>query len=155
MIQDKRFAKLLKKDKRYKVEAYIFVFESLDYAQNRLHLGEQCENEPLNVSPDFIEEAEDKEAFPTEEAGEGKHITGQDLSEAARQYALEMYGYMARVVLEGFGIRSTGDIGEIVYNMIKIGRMRKTSADSRDDFNDVYDFATAFDDDYIISPRKK
>ena len=154
MIQDKRFARLLEQDKRYKVEAYAFVFESLDYAQNRLHLGEQCENEPLNVSSDFGE-VEDGDIIPMEEVSEGKHITGQDLSEAARQYALEMYGYMARVVLEGFGIRSTSDIGEIVYNMIKIGRMRKTPVDSRDDFDDVYDFATAFDDDYVISPRKK
>ena len=154
MIQDKRFTRLLEQDKRYKVEAYAFVFESLDYAQNRLHLGEQRENEPLNISSDF-EEGENGDITPVEPISEGKHITGQDLSEAARQYALEMYGYMARVVLEGFGIRSTGDIGEIVYNMIKIGRMRKTPTDSRNDFDNVYDFAIAFDDNYVISPRRK
>lgn len=154
MIQDKKFAKLLKQDKRYKPEAYIFVFEALDYAQNRLHLGEQCENEPLKLSPDF-EAIEDQEDLAEDDAGEGRHITGQDLSEAARLYALEMYGFMARVVLENIGIRNTGDIGEIVYNMIRIGRMRKTPADSREDFDNVYDFAVAFDDDYVIPPRKK
>ena len=158
MIQDKRFAKLLKKDKRYKVEAYIFVFESLDYAQNRLHLGEKRPNEPLSLSSDFDSSDDEMPADETladDDGREGRHITGQDLAEAARQYALDMYGYMAKIVLEGFGIRSTGDIGEIVYNMIKIGRMRKTPTDSREDFDDVYDFAAAFDEDYIIPPRKK
>jgi uncharacterized repeat protein (TIGR04138 family) len=155
MIQDKRFAKLLEQDKRFKPEAYSFVFEALDYAQNRLHLGECSPSEPVAVAPEF-ESDEQQDADTAEDAGaEGKHISGQDLAEAARQYALEMYGFMAKTVLKGFGIRCTGDIGDIVYNMIKIGRMRKTPNDSRQDFDDVYDFATAFDHDYVITPRKK
>ena len=154
MIQDKRFAKLLEQDKRFKPEAYSFVFEVLDYAHNRLHLGEHCASEPVDVAPEF--ESDESEVEPPEEiADEGKHISGQILAEAARQYALEMYGFMAKTVLEGFGIKCTGDIGEIVYNMIKIGRMRKTPNDSRKDFDDVYDFTTAFDQDYVIGSRRK
>jgi uncharacterized repeat protein (TIGR04138 family) len=154
MIPDKRFAKLLEQDKRYKPEAYYFVFEVLDYAQNRLHLGERCPSEPVNIAPEFEPDEQDAE-LPEEHGNEGKHISGQTMAEAARQYALEMYGFMARAVLEGFGIRCTGDFGEIVYNMIKIGKMRKTPNDSRDDFEDVYDFTTAFDHDYVIGARKK
>jgi len=154
MIQDKRFAKLLEQDKRFKQEAYSFVFEALDYAQNRLHLGERCPSEPVIVAPEFVSDEEEMDS-PEEAINEGKHISGQDLAEAARQYALEMYGFMAKTVLKGFGIKSTGDIGEIVYNMIRIGRMKKTPNDSRQDFEDVYDFATAFDVDYVITPRKK
>ena len=154
MIQDKRFAKLLEKDKRYRPEAYAFVLEVLDYAQNRLHLGEYCPSEPAKIAPEFQSDETETE-LPHVDGNEGKHITGQTLADAARQYALEMYGFMAKTVLEGFGIKSTGDIGEIVYNMIKIGRMRKTPTDSREDFNDVYDFANAFDHDYVIGPRKK
>jgi len=153
MIQDKRFAKLLEQDRRFKPEAYSFVFEVLDYAQNRLHLGERCLSEPAKVAPEFESDEQDVDS-PEEFRNEGKHISGQDLAEAARQYALEMYGFMAKTVLKGFGIKCTGDIGEIVYNMIKIGRMRKTPTDSREDFNDVYDFATAFDRDYVIGLRK-
>jgi len=155
MIQDKRFAKLLEQDKRFKPEAYFFVFEVLDYAQNRLHLGELGPSDPVAVAPEFESEEQDADTTSEEAGIEGKHISGQDLAEAARQYALEMYGFMAKTVLKGFGIKSTGDIGEVVYNMIKIGRMRKTSADSRQDFEDVYDFATAFDHNYVIAPRKK
>jgi len=154
MIQDKRFAKLLEQDKRFKLEAYSFVFEALDYAQNRLHLGERSASEPVSLAPEFESDEQEIDS-PDEVATEGKHISGQDLAEAARQYALEMYGFMAKTVLKGFGIKCTGDIGEIVYNMIKIGRMRKTPVDSRQDFENVYDFATAFDVDYVITPRKK
>ena len=154
MIQDKRFAKLLEQDKRFKPEAYSFVFEVLDYAHNRLHLGESCPSEPVNVAPEFESDEQEAEE-PEDVGGESRHITGQALAEAARQYALEMYGFMAKAVLEGFGIKCTGDLGEIVYNMIKIGRMRKTQNDSLTDFDNVYDFATAFDQSYVIGLRKK
>jgi uncharacterized repeat protein (TIGR04138 family) len=154
-IQDRQFAKLLEQDKRFKREAYDFVFESLDYAQNRLHLGQECLNEPTSDLEGFDIDEEENLHFQDDEGSIGKHITGQDLSEAARMYATEMYGFMAKVVLNNFGIHSTGDFGEIVYNLIKIGRMRKTAQDCREDFDDVYDFETAFDSDYIITPRKK
>jgi len=153
MSQNERFAKLLEMDRRYKPEAYAFVFDSLEYAQIRLKMGKKCVNEPLVPAPEFADISDSDRPEETEE--EGRHITGQDLAEAARLYALEMYGYMAKVVLFNFGIRSTGDIGEIVYNMIKIGQMRKTSHDRREDFDGVYDFSTAFDEDYQISLRKR
>ena len=66
------------------------------------------------------------------------------MCEAARQYALEQYGYMAKTVLNSWGIHSTGDFGEIVFNLIRIGQMRKTPHDRREDFDNVYDFDEAF-----------
>ena len=50
---------------------------------------------------------------------------------------------MAKTVLENWGIHKTGDFGEIVFNLIRIGQMRKTPHDCREDFNDVYDFVGA------------
>ncbi len=61
-----------------------------------------------------------------EETGPQRHVTGQELCEAIRRYALEQYGYMAKMVLNNWGLRGTGDFGEIVFNLIRIGRMRKT-----------------------------
>ena len=63
-----------------------------------------------------------------EPAAAQHHVTGQELCEAIRRYALDQYGYMAKLVLNNWGIRSTGDFGEIVFNLIRIGRMRKTPA---------------------------
>ena len=49
------------------------------------------------------------------------------------------------------GICGTSDFGEIVFNMIDIGQMRKTSDDSRDDFHDVYNFEDAFVRDIVFA----
>ena len=46
-------------------------------------------------------------------------------------------------MLDQWGIRSTSDIGEIVYNLIASGDLDKTPDDKRSDFDDVFDFAKA------------
>lgn len=127
---------LLERDSRYKLEAYQFIREALAYAQDELGM----------VKP----AASDEEA-PSADA----HLTGQQLCEAARQLALEQFGLMARVVLNSWGIRSTGDFGEIVYNLIGIGMMKKSASDRREDFEDVFDFEEAFDRQFKITPPRK
>ena len=83
-----------------------------------------------------------------------RHLTGQELCEAARQYALQQYGYLARTVLAAWGLTSTDDFGELVFNMIDIGQMRKTRHDKREDFHDVYDFREAFSRDLaFVAPE--
>ncbi|MEL7335861.1 MAG: Minf_1886 family protein, partial [Planctomycetota bacterium] len=74
----------------------------------------------------------------------GQHITGQQLCHAARMYALSQYGFLAAKVLSQWGIRSTGDLGNLVYNLIKIEQMHKSDSDRREDFDDVYSFDDAF-----------
>ena len=58
---------------------------------------------------------------------------------------------MAKCVLNSWGLTRTGDFGEIVYNLIKIGQMRKTKQDRREDFDDVYDFDQALVQEFKIS----
>jgi uncharacterized repeat protein (TIGR04138 family) len=66
------------------------------------------------------------------------------LSEGIRQYALKTYGPMARTVLEYWGIHTTEDFGNIVFNMISVKLFSKTEDDILDDFRDVYRFDSAF-----------
>jgi len=73
-----------------------------------------------------------------------RHLTGQELSEGIRLYAIDQFGPMAREVLEHWGIAATGDFGNIVYNLIEVKLLAKTETDSIDDFKDVYDFKKAF-----------
>lgn len=73
------------------------------------------------------------------------HVSGEELLEGIREYAIEQFGPMARSVLEHWGIKTTGDFGEIVFNMIDVGLLGKTNQDSKQDFSDTYDFKTAFD----------
>jgi uncharacterized repeat protein (TIGR04138 family) len=47
-------------------------------------------------------------------------------------------------VLNRWGLRSTSDFGEVVYNLIRIGEMKKSKTDRREDFDNVYNFDEAF-----------
>ena len=135
----------MRQDRRYRFEAYAFVFEALGYAHKVLGLGVTKKSES----------ATRKRAKPAggEEEPEN-HLTGQQLCEAIRLYALEQYGYMAKCVLNNWGVHTTGDFGEIVFNLIRIGEMRKTKDDRREDFDGVYDFETALRQDFRIEQAK-
>jgi uncharacterized repeat protein (TIGR04138 family) len=122
-------AELLRRDKRYRLGAYVFVYDSLQFAQQQLGLGRPNGDE-----------------LGSSDSEEERHITGQQLCEAIRQYAVEQYGGMAKSVLAHWGVRSTGDFGEIVFNLIAIGQMRKTDSDRREDFDNVFDFEEGFRD---------
>ena len=128
--------KLLEQDPRFKLDAYQFVREALSYAQDEMGLGvreaTRSENE---LDPESYE----------------NHLTGQELCEAIRRYAIEQYGRMAKAVLNHWGVRSTSDFGDIVYNMIDIGMMRKSEDDRREHFNDVFEFDDAFDAEFRIT----
>jgi uncharacterized repeat protein (TIGR04138 family) len=114
-------AELLRRDRRYHRNAYFFVFEALRFAQEQMGLGQPT------VSDD-------------PELEEQRHVTGQQLCEAIRRYAVEQYGMLAKNVLNDWGIHTTGDFGEIVFNLIEIGQMKKTDSDRRQDFENVFDF---------------
>lgn len=132
---------LLQSDRRYTLDAYLFVLEALTFAQESLGLGEEPKAE--EVDPPQPPPAEKKSGKGKKRQAE-RHVSGQQLCEAARLYALQQYGYLAPTVLGTWGIRATDDLGEIVFNMIDIGQMRKTRSDKREDFHDVYVFSDAF-----------
>ncbi len=73
-----------------------------------------------------------------------RHVTGRELAEGLRQYALDQFGPMARTVLEYWGVRNTLDFGRIVFHLIDAGLLRKTEEDSVQDFENVYSFSEAF-----------
>jgi uncharacterized repeat protein (TIGR04138 family) len=118
---DHPLAELLRRDRRYHRDAYFFVFEALRYAQEQLAMGQsQSLGDPASE--------------------EERHITGRQLCESIRRYAVEQYGLMAKSVLNEWGVHSTSDFGEIVFSLIDIGQMKKTRTDRREDFDNIFDF---------------
>ncbi len=115
---------LLQKDQRYHLEAYQFVREGLAYAQKVMKMPASRDEGSENP--------------------QDHHLTGQQLCQAIKEYALDQYGFMAKTVLNSWGIHSTSDFGEIVYNLIRIKEMRKSKTDKREDFDNQYDFDEAF-----------
>lgn len=77
-----------------------------------------------------------------------RHLDGRELAMAVRDLALERYGVMARMVLEHWGVRSTADLGDIVFTMVDLGVLMSQPTDSRLDFVDVYEFDQAFERAY-------
>ena len=53
-------------------------------------------------------------------------------------------------MLKSWGIRTTRDFGEIVYTLIDYEWMSAQPTDTIDDFNEVYDFQTAFRDQFTF-----
>jgi uncharacterized repeat protein (TIGR04138 family) len=77
-----------------------------------------------------------------------RHINGAELSRGCRDLALERYGLMARLVLEHWGVRSTADLGDIVFTLVDLGFLLSQPQDSRSEFLAVYDFDRAFEHEY-------
>jgi uncharacterized repeat protein (TIGR04138 family) len=79
---------------------------------------------------------------------ERRHITGRELSIACRDLALERYGVMAGMVLDHWGVRRSGDLGDIVFTLVDLGLLISQPGDSREDFLEVFDFDQAFEREY-------
>jgi uncharacterized repeat protein (TIGR04138 family) len=56
---------------------------------------------------------------------------------------------MTLAVLGNWGINSTEDIGEIVFNLVDAGVLGKTDEDRREDFAHGYDFAETFETPFL------
>ncbi len=79
---------------------------------------------------------------------ERRHVSGAELAHAVRELAIERFGVLAREVLEHWGVRSTDDVGDIVFAMVDLGLLAAQPQDTRADFANVYDFDAAFERDY-------
>ncbi len=81
---------------------------------------------------------------------ESQHVTGPELLEGIRCYALEQFGLLTVVVFDHWGIHCTEDFGRMVFDLIDRGEMFKTDRDQLSDFSNVYSFEQVFDRDYEI-----
>jgi uncharacterized repeat protein (TIGR04138 family) len=77
-----------------------------------------------------------------------RHISGGELLEGIRKSARQQFGPMAKEVFNFWGLHSTEDFGNIVFNLVEVGLLSKTEEDSIEDFKDIYDFTKVFEEDY-------
>jgi uncharacterized repeat protein (TIGR04138 family) len=109
----------------YPREAFEFIQQGLSYTVQKLH-GE------------------------LKDPSASRHVSGRDLSEGLRQFALLQWGMLAGTVLRRWNIHRTDDFGRIVFAMVESGWMSKTDQDTIDDFRNIFDFRTAFEEGYRI-----
>jgi len=108
---------ILARDSTYHRDAYLFVREALVFTQKLVGRGQ---------------------------GGRERHVSGQQLLDGIRQFAIKEYGPMVLTVLEEWGVRHCRDFGNLVFIMIEARLLRKTDTDSRSDFENGYDFDEAF-----------
>jgi uncharacterized repeat protein (TIGR04138 family) len=118
--------KILAQDSRYHRDAYLFVREGLDYTQRPMAKASR---------------------------NEVRHVSGQELLNGLRKYAVDQFGPMTLTVLNEWGIHRCEDFGEIVFRMVDFGLLSKSEADSREDFKGVYDFEEAFRKPFLPAAR--
>jgi uncharacterized repeat protein (TIGR04138 family) len=126
---DEVVAVIVKNDNRYDCGAYEFVRLALDYT-----LSEIIKKHPERA---------------------GQHVTGGELLDGIRDYAIGQYGPMAMTLFRQWGVKSGRDFGEIVFNLIEYGMFGKTEHDSIEDFDDGYDFEEAFVTPFLPPSRRK
>lgn len=80
---------------------------------------------------------------------EPRHVTASELLDGIRDLAKDKFGFLARTVLENWGLSNTSDFGEIVFSLVNYGLLGKTDDDRREDFDNVYDFTKVFVEEYL------
>lgn len=115
---------LARRDGRFSIQAYLFLFESLDTAIQLAGKG-QAE-------------------------GPDRHITGQDLLMGMRSFGERSFGPMAAQVWRSWGVHETLDWGRIVFLLVEQGLLAKRDEDHIDDFRAGFDFDAAFVNDYNV-----
>lgn len=109
-----------KEDARFDRLAYTFVRDGLEHA---------------------VKELKKRDAA---RAKISRHLSGRELSDGLRVYALEQFGPLAKTVLNAWGVHATIHFGEIVYNLIDYNVFSKTEEDRKEDFADIFSFEDAF-----------
>ena len=113
--------KILEKDNRYHSDAYVFLFEALEYTLNKI--------------------------------GKRRHVTGRELLEGIVELLRERYGLLALELCRRWGIRRTIDFGNMVFNLVDNGLMRKTEEDSISDFKEVFSLKKELYTKYVIDVK--
>ena len=111
----------------YHRQAYLFTFRALQGVQERLH-----------AAPGSAVQGPRR----------GRHVTAAELCEGFRRTAVEDFGGLAKTVLNEWGLFGTDDVGRIVFELVDRGELSKCDGDRPEDFEDLYDFAEAFDRDF-------
>jgi uncharacterized repeat protein (TIGR04138 family) len=129
---------IAKQDGRFDPRALKFVFDALGTTVQKFRGRTQTAEE----------EEEDEGGEPTPH-----HISGAQLAQGVAAVAMDRWGRLAKMVLNGWGVKTTRDLGEIVFLMIRHEWMTAQETDRIEDFDNVFEFETIFERDYDFEIR--
>ena len=101
--------RIREREPRYRREAYGFLLLALGATVNAL--------------------APERQADPAR-----RHLSGQELLLGMVELAHHEFGPMAPAVFMEWGVRTSGDVGELVFQLVECGQLSARPEDRREDF---------------------
>ncbi|KAB2642673.1 MAG: hypothetical protein DVB26_01790 [Verrucomicrobia bacterium] len=120
-------AAILHRDKRFDPHAYFFLKEALDFTLKRIAEGN---------------------------SGQPRHVSGPELVAGLRDLALEQFGPMAATLMQEWGVRQSGDIGDMVFHLIEEQIFGKQDSDRQEDFAGTFDLEDSLRAPFIPLSRR-
>jgi len=115
---------ILEVDERYHPDAYEFVHEAIAYTGKKLKTQQNANN---------------------------RHISGQQLLGGIRELALQKFGPLTLELLHFWGVHTTDDFGNIVFNLVRYEMLGVSEQDSPTDFHNIYSFDAAFNKPFQVN----
>ncbi len=129
VIVDPRLLELGREPPHFAYEAYEFVGEAVGFTQKRLG----------------------KTAPEGDELSEDRHVSGEELLHGVCDFAIETFGMMAPVVFKQWNVKTTDDVGRMVFDLIRIGQLSKSDRDTPEDFHDLFDLPRMLTDGFELT----
>lgn len=121
LLFDEALDRIVERDSRFDRKAYEFLREALDFTLARI----------------------------MKEGREGmRHVSGRELLEGFRDFALMQFGPLSATVMREWGLRKGYDVGEMVYALIDEEVFAQQEGDSINDFKGFMSFKEAFERPY-------
>lgn len=117
---------ILKRDKRFEPEAYLFLKDALDFTLKRV---------------------------ADSNGGQPRHVSGPELLVGFRDAALDQFGPMAATLMNEWGVRKCGDVGDMVFHLIEEQVFGKQESDCKEDFSEIFDMDDALRAPFLPKQR--
>lgn len=128
---DLRILELCREDARFAYEAYEFVCQAVTYTQDQLGRA--------------------RDADAPEHSRDENHVSGEELLRGTCELAVREFGMMAPLVFKQWGVRTTDDVGEIVFKLIAAHLLSKSDRDDPNDFHDLFDLHQALAEGFELT----
>ena len=100
------------------------------------------------IIPEAYEFVMEALSFSQKKFKKSKHVSGEELLAGIKALLLKKFGPMTMTVLNHWGIKTTDDFGNIVFNLVENKVLAKDTQDHYESFKNAYDFEEVFNKGY-------
>ena len=106
-----------------------------------------CKEDP-RYFPEAYEFVMEALSFSQKRFKKSKHVSGEEMLAGIKALLLKKFGPLTMTVLKYWGIKTTDDFGNIVFNLVENKVLAKDTEDHYESFKNAYDFEEVFNKGY-------